>query len=91
MYYVYLLESLIDKTWYIGFTPDNPQNRLSKHNAGLVYYTKRKMPWKLIYFEAYLLESDATSREKFLKSGSGHMYIKHQLKNYLITGLPRDE
>ncbi len=83
MYYVYLLESNQDKSWYVGFTPDSPQRRLSKHNAGLVYYTKRKLPWRLIYYEAYLLEKDATGREKFLKSGSGRNYVKHQLKNYL--------
>jgi len=85
MYYVYLLESLIDKTWYIGFTPDSPFNRLKKHNSGLVYYTKRKKPWKIIYFEAYLMESDATGREKFLKSGSGRQYLKKQLKNWLAA------
>jgi len=38
---------------------------------------------KLIYFEAYLNQSDALGREKFLKSGSGHRFIKKQLNNYL--------
>jgi putative endonuclease len=80
--YVYLIESQIDKSWYIGFTPDNPFRRLEKHNALKVAYSKRKAPWKLIYFEAYINKSDATGREKFLKSGSGHRFIKKQLKNY---------
>ena len=85
MYYVYVLESLVDKSWYIGFTPDSPFNRLKKHNAGMVYYSKRKKPWRIIYFEAYRIESDATNREKFLKSGSGRQYLKKQLKNWLAA------
>ncbi|MBI2310275.1 GIY-YIG nuclease family protein [Candidatus Collierbacteria bacterium] len=77
------MESLIDKSWYIGFTPDSPLNRLFKHNNKEVYYSKRKAPWKLIYYEAYLLQEDAVSREKFLKSGAGHTFLKKQIKNYL--------
>lgn len=83
MYFVYLLESLLDESWYIGYTPDSPHKRLIKHNRGEVYYTKRKKPWKVIYFEYYLDRSDATGREKFLKSGSGRKFLKKQIKFYL--------
>lgn len=83
MYFVYILESVIDKSWYIGYTPGSPFERLKKHNLGRSYYTKRKLPWKLIYFEGYLNRTDATGREKFLKSGSGRKFLKKQLKNYL--------
>jgi putative endonuclease len=84
MYFVYLLESKIDSGWYVGFTPDSPFRRLVKHNNKEVYWTKRKAPWRLIYFEAYLSEKDATGREKFLKSGAGHKFLKKQLLNYLV-------
>lgn len=83
MYFVYLLESEQDKSWYVGYTSNDPVERLERHNSFQVYYTKRKAPWKLIYFESYLNRSDATGREKFLKSGSGHIFLKKQLKNYL--------
>jgi len=83
MYFVYVLESLVDKSWYIGYTPDDPYNRLDKHNSGTELYTKRKLPWKIIYYEAYLIQKDATGREKFLKRGAGRTYIKKQLSNYL--------
>ena len=83
MFFVYLLESEIDSSWYIGYTPKDPYKRLSIHNSGVVYHTKRKKPWKLIYFEAYVNISDALGREKFLKSGSGRTFLKKQLKNYL--------
>ncbi len=84
MYKVYVLESISTKKWYIGFTPSNVIVRLGKHNKGLVQSTKSYKPWKLIYCEAYLNRSDATSKEKFLKSGSGRNYLKKQLKNYII-------
>ena len=99
MNHVYLLESLQDKSWYIGFTPNSPFERLIVHNSGTEYYTKRKTPWKLIYYEAYVSREDATGREKFLKSGSGRTFLKKQLRNYLclpssskttIIGLPRE-
>lgn len=82
-YYVYVLESLVDKSWYIGFTPNIPELRLEKHNVLQVTYSKRKAPWKIIYYEAYTHRSDATGREKFLKSGSGHRFIRKQICNYL--------
>ncbi len=90
MYFVYLLESLQDKSWYIGYTPNSPDIRLEKHNASLVYYTKRKVPWRIIYYEAYLERSDALGREKFLKSGAGRKFLTRQLTNYLSKkGSPR--
>jgi len=85
MYYVYLLESINTKKWYIGFTPVDVFLRFEKHNGGFVQSTKAFKPWKLIYFEAYTNRSDATGREKFLKSGAGRTFLKKQLKNYLTV------
>ena len=36
-----------------------------------------------MYAELYLNKSDALGREKFLKSGSGHRFLKNQLRNHL--------
>lgn len=82
MYYVvYLLEDQTDKTWYIGFTHDLRQ-RLKDHKSGHSPYTSKKNDLKLIYAEMYLNKADALGRERFLKSGSGHRFIKKQLTNY---------
>ena len=81
MYYVYILQSQKDKSLYIGYTP-NLKLRVPKHNKRQVTATKDKVPWRLIYYEAYIERKDATGREKFLKSGSGWRFIKKQLKNY---------
>jgi putative endonuclease len=42
-YYVYILQSELDKTYYKGFT-ENPIKRLGQHNAGEMTYTSRKIP-----------------------------------------------
>lgn len=83
MYYVYVIESQIDKTHYIGFTENEPPKRLKAHNDGKVPSSRNKRPWKIIYLEGYLHKKDALAREKFLKSGSGYRFIKKQLKYYL--------
>jgi len=58
MYYVYILFSLKDKQLYVGFT-DNLKNRFKKHIDGFVRATKHRWPITLIYYEAYLKQSDA--------------------------------
>ena len=37
------------------------------HNTGEVYSTRKRKPFKLIYYEAFLAESDARHRESNLK------------------------
>ena len=83
LYYVYLLENQIDKSWYIGMTTDL-KRRIKEHREGRGGRTTRlKKGWKVIYFEGYFNKKDAEGREKFLKGGSGYRYLKKQLKNYL--------
>jgi len=43
LYYVYLLQSEIDQSWYIGYT-NSLDKRITEHNEGKSYYTKRKIP-----------------------------------------------
>ncbi len=81
MFYVYLLESIKDNSWYIGYSSDL-KKRFESHNKGENKATKSKRPWKLIHYEAYSNRIDAKGREKFLKSGSGRKFLKKQLKNY---------
>jgi len=80
--YVYILYSSTLKKKYIGITKDL-KNRLEHHNLGLDRWSKRGIPWKLIYYEAYLNKTDAYRREKFLKSGKGRELTNNRLKEYL--------
>src|SRR5258706_119847 len=46
IYFVYILISQKDNSFYIGQT-NNIDDRLKRHNAGQERYTKTKVPWKL--------------------------------------------
>lgn len=82
MFYVYVLFSEKDKKLYIGFTP-NLKSRFKAHENGFVKATKHRRPLKLIYYEAYLKETDAKRREKYLKGGNARAGLKIQLKDIL--------
>lgn len=82
MYYVYALKSLINSDIYIGFSDDLRQ-RFGDHNKGKVKSTKAYRPWKLVYYEAYLNESDARKREKQLKEHKPKKDLSKQMENSL--------
>lgn len=86
MFYVYVLHNEIDGKLYTGFS-NNLKNRIKYHKQGKVASSKDRRLLKLIYYEAYLLEEDAKSREVFLKSGSGKKSLKKQLANYFVVGV----
>ena len=65
-FFVYILESEIDKTLYIGQT-NNISERIKKHNKGLVKSTKAKRPYQLCYFEEFKTRADAMKREWDIK------------------------
>ena len=81
-YYVYILVSLQDGGFYIGFTTDL-RHRLLKHAKGEVTATKFRTPFKLIHYESFLDREDALAREEFLKSGFGRKNLKAMLKRTL--------
>jgi len=56
------------------------------HRYGKVASTSLRRPVQLIHYEAYLLESDARRREKFLKSSDGKALLKKQIRD-LLTDL----
>ncbi len=83
MFYVYILQSEVDGSYYIGFT-ENLEKRISQHNNGESNYTRRKMPWKLAYFEAFETKADAIKRERFLKAQKNKVFYQR-----LIDSLDR--
>ena len=83
MYYTYILRSIKNNRLYTGYTGDL-RKRFKEHNDGKSAYTKTRGPYELIYYEAYLDEDDARSRELYLKSGKGKLYLKSRLKRFLF-------
>jgi len=83
MYYVYILKSKKDKSFYVGYTNDM-ERRLAEHNKGYVSYTKERIPWNVVYYEAFVSFEDAVTREKSIKHfGKAFSQLKRRIKNSL--------
>ncbi len=78
IYSVYILKSLAVQKSYVGMT-NNLERRLKQHNAGRHSYTKRHLPWEIIYTEQYATLTAARTREKYLKSAAGRRFLKQNV------------
>ena len=67
-YWIYILESLLDGTRYIGSTSKSVEERLRRHNIGDYRFTKGHRPWKIIYTEPVKSQSEAVKRDVTLKA-----------------------
>ncbi len=79
-YIVYVLSSLKDKKSYVGFT-NNIERRLHEHNTGKSNFTKKYLPWEVLYKEEFDSKIEARKREKYLKSSAGRKLIVARLFN----------
>ena len=75
MFYVYVLFSVALQKFYTGYT-SNLDKRIIHHNLGLDRWSKRGIPWKLIYYETYKTKTEAIKREKYLKTGKGREFVE---------------
>lgn len=80
MYFVYILYSHKDGKLYLGYTSDI-RERITTHQKGLVTTTKNRLPIQLIGYEAFLSQSDAKRREKYLKGSHGRQQLKIQYQD----------
>jgi putative endonuclease len=74
------LRSLKDNKLYIG-SSCNPTKRLKEHNLGKNISTKQRMPFVLIYKEKFNTKKLAEKRERFFKTGKGHIVLYMILKD----------
>ena len=65
-YFVYIIQSEKDGSYYIGST-ENLESRLEKHNNTHSGYTGRKQPWKIVYTERLTSKTEARKRENYIK------------------------
>ena len=83
MFYVYILKSKKDGNLYTGSTNDL-RKRLKEHNSGTIFSTKSRVPFELIYYEAYKSEKDTRKREANLKLRSrAFIQLKKRIKESL--------
>ena len=85
MYYVYVLQSEKDGKLYTGYTNDL-RRRLKEHTGGESKSTRSRGLLRLVYYEAYMSQADAKTREFRLKTSQG---ARAALRRRLSDGLRR--
>jgi len=81
MYYVYVLQSRKDTSFYVGLTRDLRQ-RMNEHQQSETGYTKGHRPLILLTYTAFPTKVLAAKFERYLKSGSGRAF----LRRHFVTG-----
>ena len=82
MFFVYILQSLKDHSFYVGQYADL-DHRMSKHSDGMSKYTASKRPLRLVYFELYPTRTEALKRETVIKKMKSKIYIQNLVKNWV--------
>ena len=80
-YFLYIIQSEIDDSFYIG-TTQNLDDRISRHNQGRSKYTKQKRPWNLVYTEEHPDRSSAMKKEYALKRRKSREYIESLIESF---------
>ena len=81
-FFVYILQSMKDFSFYIGQC-DDLDKRMSKHFDGFSKYASGKRPWRLVYFEMLGSRSEALHREKQIKKMKSRKLIEQLIRNKL--------
>ena len=86
MFYVYLIRGTLNNKFYIGYT-NNLKKRIQEHRDGKSYWSERILPFKLIYYEAFVSKIDAQNREKQLKQhGKALAFLKKRITYSIREG-----
>jgi len=80
MFYTYVLLSLKDKNFYIGFTR-NVEKRFEEHQSGAIQSTKGRRPYILVFYEMHQSKLDAFRRERYFKTTKGKKTLRQMLRN----------
>lgn len=88
MYYFYIIQSIKKPDAIYSGSTNNLKKRIGEHNQGNVVSTRRYLPWRIVYYEAYVSEADAREREQKLKRhGKGNDELKKRIKRSLSVSI----
>ena len=76
MFTVYILFSSIKNKYYIGFTGDDINERVRKHNSKHKGFTGNNSDWKIVYHEKFDIKTNAILREKEIKKWKSRKMIE---------------
>jgi putative endonuclease len=79
MYYTYILYSQKLDSYYTGSTIDI-ERRLSEHNRGKTSYSRKGIPWKVIYSVSFHTRNEAVNHENQIKKRGVERFLEDQKK-----------
>jgi putative endonuclease len=85
MFFVYIIEAVESKRYYIGQT-ENLQNRIDKHNEGRNLSTKAYIPWQLKWWKGFDTRSEAIRIERLLKGIKKRILLEKYVKENRFSG-----
>ena len=86
MYFTYILRSETTGVFYKGHTQDLSVRLLEHNNGKGGSFTKKHVPWVLLYSEQYQTRAEAMKRERYLKSGKGREWIQKNVLEQSAAG-----
>jgi putative endonuclease len=78
-YYLYILQSQLNRKFYTG-SSDDPKRRLLFHNSIEKGFTARYRPWKLVFAKEFPSKSLAQKAERKIKSWKSRLMIERLIK-----------
>ena len=81
MFFVYILKSQKDFSYYVGQC-DDLDKRMSKHFDGMSKYTASKRPLRLVYFEVVYSRTAALKREREIKGKKSRIYLESLISGW---------
>ncbi|MFN4812233.1 MAG: GIY-YIG nuclease family protein [Bacteroidota bacterium] len=81
MYTCYILFSKTINKFYVGYTGDDIEERLRRHNANHDGFTGKADDWELKYLESFNEKSTAAQREKQIKGWKSRKLIEKLIED----------
>ena len=75
-FYTYILFSAAKNTYYVGYSADDLEERLRKHNTNHKGFTGNTGDWKLVYQECFETKAQAMKREIQIKKWKSRKLIE---------------
>ena len=84
-YHVYILFSVLKNKYYIGYTSDELNERLRRHNSDHKGFTGGMGDWKLVYKEKFDEKTMALKRETQIKKWKSRKMIEELITSQYLS------
>ncbi|MBK8145472.1 MAG: GIY-YIG nuclease family protein [Bacteroidetes bacterium] len=85
-HYTYILHSTTINKYYVGFTSDDLQERLRKHNTNHKGFNGGVGDWEIVYTETFDSATEARQRELQIKKWKSNIMIQKLIMKHRAAG-----